>query len=313
MLISVVCPVYNCAPHLEELKGRIQSVFENEKYTFELIFVCDDSPDKSWLIISELAEADARVKGIKLSRNFGQHNAITAGLDYCCGDWVVVMDCDLQDRPEEIPRMINKAIKGWSIVLARREVRKDSLFKKMGSKIFYKILSWMTGQAFDPAIANFGVYHSSVIDELRKMPEQNRFFPLFIKWLGFSTAAINVEHSARAEDSSAYSIRKLMALAFDSMLAYSNKPLRVGVAFGFVLAGSSMIYALFLIFRYLNYGVEVEGWTSVMVSIYFLSGIMLSMVGIVGVYVGKVFDETKARPLYVISEKVNAQVNVSHD
>ncbi|GGE34121.1 glycosyl transferase [Pullulanibacillus camelliae] len=302
--ISVVTPVYGCDGCLKELYTRIKQAVEAISPSFEIIMVNDESPDPSWQTIQALAKKDARVKGIALSRNFGQHSAITAGLDYSTGDWVVVMDCDLQDQPEEIKSLYYKAQEGYDIVFARRAKRKDTWLKRMQSKLFYKVYDYFTEGTTDASIANFSICSRSVVDQLCLLREKSRSYPLFLKWLGFKWTVIDVKHAARGEGKSSYNWSKLINLAIDSIVSQSNKPLRLSITFGFGIALFSLIYGLFLIYKYFFLYQPVAGWTSVMVSLYFLGGLTFANLGIIGLYIGKIFDETKDRPLYVVRTKI---------
>ncbi len=305
--ISVIIPVYKNEPFIDELVSRLKGTLNAITHDFEIIFVNDGSPDRSWERIKENAQTDHRVMGVRFSRNFGQHMAITAGLDYCSGAWVIVMDGDLQDKPEEITKLYRKIGEGYDVVFARRHRRKDSFFKKMVSKLFYKALDLLTEDKHDTSVANFGIYSRKAIDYFKQMRERSRLFPLFIRWLGFKTAYVDVDHGERNSGKSAYTFSKKINLALDTIISMSNKPLKFSIKLGFLLSFFSLLYALFLIIKYLVWGIPVEGWTSLMVSIYFLSGLLLSMGGILGLYIGKVFDEVKNRPLYVIDEVVRIQ------
>jgi glycosyltransferase involved in cell wall biosynthesis len=302
--ISVVIPVYKNESFIYDLVHRLKAALGTISDTFEIIFVNDGSPDHSWERIKENAQNDPRVMGIRFPRNFGQHVAITAGLDYCRGDWVVVMDGDLQDKPEEIIKLYNKTGEGYDVVFARRHQRKDSFPKKLASRLFYKVLNLLTEDRSDPTVANFGIYSRKVIDYFKQMRERSRLFPLFIRWLGFKTAYVDVDHGERNSGKSAYTFSKKINMAMDAVISMSNKPLKLSIKIGFLLSFFSLLYGLFLIIKYLVWGIPVLGWTSMMVSIYFLSGLLLSMAGILGLYIGKVFDEVKNRPLYAIDETI---------
>jgi len=305
MLLSIISPVFKAEFQLEELVERIKSSVETIHLDFEIILVNDHSPDQSWEKIDELSKKYPFVKGIKLSRNFGQHYAITAGLDQAQGDWVVVMDCDLQDRPEEIPNLYQKAQEGFDVVLARRFDRNDPFFKKLFSKFFYFILSYLTGTSFDFSVANFGVYSRKTIREFSKMRENIRVFPIMVNWMGFSTAKVDVQHDARSLGKSSYTFKKLMNLALDIILAYSDKPIRITIKLGFFLSIFTFGFALFTLIRYLTGGILVSGYTSIIISISFFSGIIIMILGIVGLYVGKIFEGVKNRPLYIIDVITN--------
>ncbi|WP_457598091.1 glycosyltransferase family 2 protein [Hydrogenimonas sp.] len=300
--ISIVIPVYGCARALPELYERLVKTLTPITENFEIVMVNDQSPDNAWEIIKKLSERDPRVKGINFSRNFGQHRAITAGLDYAQGEWVVVMDCDLQDQPEEITKLYNTAMEGYDVVFGRRVKRRDSFFKKWASKLYYAIYMYFSGMYFDSSVANFSIISKKVVKAHRQLREQNRSYSVFSNWLGFKRKDIDIEHAPRAHGKSSYSLRKLINLAIDGIVAHSNKPLRLSINFGFTLAILSFLYAIWLIIRYFVYGVPVAGWTSVMVSIYFIGGMLFANMGILGLYIGKIFNETKNRPLYVVDE-----------
>lgn len=300
--ISIVIPVYGCSECLKSLYLRLVRTLSTITEDFEIIMINDESPGDEWKVIKNLAQKDERVKGINLSRNFGQHKAITAGLDYAQGDWVVVMDCDLQDQPEEIIKLYNKAQEGYDIVFGKRYQRKDSYLKQVGSKLFYKCYNYFTESEIDDSVANFSIVSSNVVEKLRMLREQNRTYPLFVNWVGFKRANINIEHAPREEGKSSYTLQKLINLAIDSIVSQSNKPLKISIKFGFLLSLLSLFYAAWLIIRYFVYSIPVEGWTSVMVSIYFIGGLMFANMGILGLYIGKTFDEAKNRPLYLVKE-----------
>jgi dolichol-phosphate mannosyltransferase len=314
-VISVVIPIYGNELFIDELYSRLTANLSAITGDFEIIFVDDGSPDNSWKLIAGNAEKDRRVKGIRFSRNFGQHFAITAGLANCAGDWVVVMDGDLQDRPEEIINLYHKALEGYEVVFARRLVRKDTLYRKLCSGMFYKFFDLLAGTKTDAAVANFGIYSRDVIDSFNKMREHSRLFPLFVHWLGFNTAYIDVEHAERSAGKSAYTFGKKLDLALDTIISMSNKPLKISVKLGLLLSFLSFLYGGFIIMKYLLWGVPVMGWTSLMVSLYFIGGLLLSTLGVLGIYIGKIFDEVKNRPLYIIAEKVgdeNESRNAEH-
>ena len=301
--ISVVIPVYGCSTSLNQLYNRLEKTLSSITNNFEIIMVNDASPDNAWDTIKKLSQKDKRVKGLNLSRNFGQHHAITAGLDYACGDWVVVMDCDLQDQPEEIIRLYDKAMEGHDAVFGRRYQRKDRFFKKLGSKLYYKVYNYFTeGQQIDNTVAYFGIFSKQVIENFKNMKEQSRSILLFIRWMGFDIAYIDIEHAKRQAGTSSYNFRKLTELAFDRIIAHSNKPLRLFVKLGFSFSLLSFLYGIYTMIRYFLYGVSVEGWTTVIVSIYFVGGLLFANLGILGIYIGKIFNETKNRPLYIVKE-----------
>lgn len=302
---SVVTPVYGCKTSLFELYIRLKKNLEIINPDFEIIMVNDGSPDGAWETIVELTQKDKRVKGLNLSRNFGQHNAITAGLSHCSGEWVIVMDCDLQDQPEEIKRLLEKAEDGFDIVLAQRINRRDSFLKKFLSKIFYKLLSYLTESKQDYSVANFGIYSKKVIRAILDMKDYIRYFPTMVRWVGFRLATIEVGHSDRFSGKTSYSVKKLFKLAVDIILSFSDKPLRLTIKLGLWISFLAVLYALYNLYRYLNGQIDVTGWTSLIFSIWFLSGIIIFVLGIIGLYVGKTFEKVKQRPIYIISNKEN--------
>lgn len=304
MIMSVVIPVYRAEGCLTELYHRLVSSLETITRDFEIILVEDCGGDRSWEIISALGQADKRVKGIQFSRNFGQHYGITAGIDHAGGDWVVVMDCDLQDRPEEIPRLYAKALEGYDVVLACRGRRNDPFFKRLLSWTFYKIFNYLSDISHEGKAGNFRIISKKVANNFKAMREQLRFYGGIIDWLGFTTTSIEVFHDERYQGKSTYTLRKLMKLAFDTIIAYSDKPLRLSIKIGFTLAFLSVAYGSYIIYRAVTTGSPVLGWSSLIVSLYFLGGIIIAILGILGIYLGKTFDETKKRPLYVISKTV---------
>lgn len=307
--ISVVVPVYKADHILDELYRRIKAALETISADFEIMFVEDCGGDNSWQVIERLAAVDPRVRGIQFSRNFGQHYGITAGMDICRGDWVVVMDCDLQDRPEEIPRLYAKAQEGYDVVLTRRGLRHDPLIKRLMSLLFYKVFSYLADIEYDGESGNFRIMSRKVVSSFCLMRERLRFFGGLIQWMGFPTASIEVEHAVRLAGKSTYTFAKLWKLASETIIAHSDKPLRLAVHFGFLMAFLAFCYGLFFLMRATVYGVPVQGWSSLIVSLYFIGGIIIAILGILGIYLGKTFDESKKRPLYIISNTTFPEVD----
>lgn len=299
--ISVVIPVYRAEGCLEELYRRLTAALEPLTADFEIVLVEDCGGDRSWPLIVELARRDPRVRGLQFSRNFGQHCGITAGLDHCDGDWVVVMDCDLQDRPEEIPRLYAKAREGHDMVVARRGRRSDPLFKRLASWLYYSLFSWLADMQYDPQAGNFRIVSRKVVSVYRRMRERSRFFGSLINWMGFPAAAIDVQHDERFAGESTYTFGRLWRLGAETIVAYSDKPLRLAIRFGFLIALAAFVYGLYTVFHVLVHGSPVSGWSSLIVSIYFIGGIVIALLGVLGIYLGKTYDETKGRPLYVVN------------
>jgi dolichol-phosphate mannosyltransferase len=299
--ISVVIPVYKAEKCLEELYARLAPVLKTISQDYEIILIEDCGGDNSWKIIEKLATRDPHVRGIQFSRNFGQHCGLTAGLDHARGAWVVVMDCDLQDRPEEIPRLYAKAQEGFDVVEATRGSRKDSIFKRISSWIFYKLFSYLADIKYDGKSGNFRIISYKVVANFRRMGEQLRFFGGLVQWMGFPTARIEVQHDQRYAGESTYTLAKLWRLGVETIVAHSDKPLRLSVRFGFLMASLSFVYGAYIFGQAIVYSSPLPGWTSLIVSLYFLGGIIIAILGILGIYLGKTFDETKKRPLYIVS------------
>nr|VFK56591.1 MAG: dolichol-phosphate mannosyltransferase [Candidatus Kentron sp. TC] len=298
--ISVVSPVYGRELDLGELCDRLVESLSRLTDAFEIILVNDDSPDDAWKVIRSLARKDPRIRGINLSRNFGQHYAITAGLNYVRGDWCVVMDCDLQDRPEEIIKLYDKAREGYDIVVGRRANRQDNTLTRLTSKLFYVVFNYLTDQKLSNTVANFGIYSRAVIDAVLQYKEHDRSFGLLVSLVGYKRTEIDIVHAAREVGSSAYNFRTRLRMAEEHILSHSTKPLGLVIEFGLLISLSSLFYALFLIIRYMFISMGVPGWHSLMVSMFFLSGIIISLIGMVGLYVGKIINEVKERPLFIV-------------
>jgi len=304
-LISIVSPVYRAEKTIDELIREVVKSVSIITADFEIILIDDGSPDLSWERIGLHCRRDRRIKGIRLSRNFGQHNAITAGLSVAAGDWIVVMDCDLQDRPDEIPNLYHRAQEGYDIVLARRVIRQDKFWKRWSSKLFFLAFGFLTNTQQDPAIANFGIYQRKVIHAILSMGDYVRVFPVLVQWIGFNKIAIDVKHAPRREGKSSYTIGKLFRLAFDMMLSFSEKPLRIGLRTGLIISLGALCFGVYNFILYLQGEILVPGYTSLIISVWFLSGIIISFIGLIGLYIGKIFEKVKSRPNYIITQKNN--------
>lgn len=296
--VSIVVPVYGCAGCLEDLVDRCLLACAGR--VVELLLVDDASPDGAWARITELAARHAAVRGVKLSRNFGQHAAIRAGLAHARGARVVVMDCDLQDRPEEIPALLQRLDDCVDVVQAQRTGRRDGWRKRLASRLFYALLSWLGGAPFDHRIANFGAYSRRVVDLVLAMPESDSCFPLMVRWTGLPATTVEVTHAARAEGDSSYTLRRSLRLALAIVLSHSDKALRMVVALGLGVSGVALAVVLAAVVLFFSGYTGVAGYTSIIASIWLLGGILLSSLGVVGLYVGQVFRDVKARPAYVV-------------
>jgi hypothetical protein len=303
-MISIVSPVYRAEKILPILVSEINLVMERIGEDYEIILVDDRSPDNSWEVMKVLSNQNPKIKSIRLSRNFGQHSAIFAGLTRTKGDWVVVMDCDMQDQPKEIAKLYKKALEGYDIVLGQRENRKDKFLKKLSSKLFYKVFNYLSGANFDNNVANFGIYHQKTIKSILDMGDYVKFFSLFINWIGFKSVSIPIEHGEREEGKSTYSVGRLFKQAFNVIISFSDKPLRLFINFGLSISVLSFIVGIYYLYLALTGKIAQPGFSSLILSIWFLSGIIISCIGIVGVYLGKTFDQAKDRPTFIIDEEV---------
>ena len=303
-MISIVSPVYRAEKILPILVSEINLVMERIGEDYEIILVDDRSPDNSWEVMKVLSSQNSKIKSIRLSRNFGQHSAIFAGLTKAKGDWVVVMDCDMQDQPKEIAKLYKKALEGYDIVIGQRENRKDKFLKKLSSKLFYKVFNYLSGGQFNNEIGNFGIYKKKVIDSILNINDYIKFFPLFINWVGFKSTSIPIEHSSREEGKSSYSISRLLKLAFNVIISFSDKPLRLFINFGLGISILSFILGIYYLYLAVTHRITQPGFSSLILSIWFLSGIIISCIGIVGVYLGKTFDQAKNRPTFIIDEEL---------
>ena len=303
-MISIVSPVYRAEKILPILVSEINLVMERIGEDYEIILVDDRSPDNSWEVMKVLSSQNPKIKSIRLSRNFGQHSAIFAGLTKAKGDWVVVMDCDMQDQPKEIAKLYKEALEGYDIVLGQRENRKDKFLKKLTSRLFYKVFNYLSGANFDNNVANFGIYHQKTIKSILDMGDYVKFFSLFINWIGFKSVSIPIEHGEREEGKSTYSVGKLFKQAFNVIISFSDKPLRLFINFGLSISVLSVIVGMYYLYLALTGKIAQPGFSSLILSIWFLSGIIISCIGIVGVYLGKTFDQAKGRPTFIIDEEV---------
>ena len=305
MKLSIVSPVYRGEKMLEELVKRIHAAVSPLTSDYEIVLVNDCSPDNSWEKIAEICTDDKRVKGINLSRNFGQPYAITAGLTYAKGDYIAVIDCDLQNKPEDLPAMYGKALEGFDVVSARRVVRDDTFLKRMSSAIFHKVYDFLSGFETDKAIAEFGIYSQKIAKVYCSIPEYSRSFVELIHTLGFKKTTVDVLHDHRLEGESSYNLARLLKLSYNSIISNSNRPLYLSVTLGLIMSGLSFLMAIYNIFAKF-YGLnEVVGYTSTIFSIWFVGGLLLFMMGILGLYIGKIFDQVKGRPVFIVSDTIN--------
>jgi dolichol-phosphate mannosyltransferase len=309
MDLSVVSPVYRGEKMLSELVERIHKAVSPLTDDYEIVLVNDSSPDNSWERISEICAVDKKVKGINLSHNFGQPYAITAGLTYAKGDYVAVIDCDLQNKPEDLPAMYQKALEGYDVVSARRVVREDTFMKRMSSAIFHVVYDFLSGFDTDRAVAEFGIYSKKIVKVYCSIPEYSRSFVELIHTLGFKKTTVDVLHDHRLEGKSSYNLYRLLKLSYNSIISNSNRPLHLAVALGLIMSLLSFLMAIYNIFAKFWGLNEVVGYTSTIFSIWFVGGLLLLMMGVLGLYIGKIFDQVKGRPVFIVSDTLNINPN----
>ena len=303
--LSVVVPLFNENNSVTELINRVQVNAEFITNEYEIILVDDGSTDQTWISITAEAKKNTKIKALRFSRNFGHHYAITAGLNNSAGEWVVVMDGDLQDRPEIIPELFKKAQQGYDIVFVSRRNRTEKLYYRIMQKFFYWALKTLSGVNFDSSQANFSIINCKVVEAFRTFPEHARFYGSTIKWLGFQSTSIEADHGKRFSGRPSYTFRKRIKLALDIILAFSDRPLKFAILVGIFISTSSIVFAVYIYIKSIRLGFSVVGWPSIIVSIYFLSGVILTVMGILGIYLGRIFDEVKNRPLYIVTESCN--------
>ncbi len=304
-LLSVVSPVYRAEEIVPELVRRITEEASKITDRFEIVLVDDGSPDRSWSRIAEACARDPRVKGVQLSRNFGQHYAITAGLDHARGRWVVVMDCDLQDDPKYIRDLYDKAREGYEIVYTVKERREHGAAKNLFGHLFAAGLNWLSsGRGVDANVGAFSILSRTAVEAFRQVRDTHRHYLVVLRWLGFDSAAVAIEHRKRHKGRSSYTFKALVRHAVDGFTSQSDRLLYLAIGVGFLFFTASILAAAFLVIRYFLHGFK-EGWTSIMVLILLSTSMVLLSIGVVGIYIGKVFDQVKQRPLYLVQRKVN--------
>jgi len=303
--LSIVIPVYNESSLIDELVKKVKTNIKLISENYEIIIVDDGSQDNTWDLIENEAKSENRIKGIKLSKNFGHHYAITAGIHNSIGEWVVVMDGDLQDRPEVIPDLYKKANEGFDVVFVSRQNRPEKLYYRIAQKIFYKILRVMSGLDYNSKQANFSIIHRRVANAFNKFSEKDRFYGSIVKLLGFRVAEVRADHGRRFAGRPSYTLKKRIKLAIDIIIGLSDKPLKFATRCAFIAALLSTFY-LFTIFGVLsktNYSIPSNMHLTAL--ILFLTCILSFVLGVIGVYIGRIYFEVKKRPLYIISELIN--------
>lgn len=306
--LSVVSPCYGAPTLLRQLVKEITEAVSPLTESYEIVLVEDYSPDNSRDIIREICAKDPHVKGIFLSRNFGQQSALNAGYDQAQGNYVVTLDCDLQNPPAQIRDLYLKAKEGYDIVYATRRNRPDSFFMTQGSHVFNKLMGFLTDTRQDESVAEFAIFSHKVVEAMAKLGDYHRYYPLMTQWVGFKTAKVDVEHAVRSDGKrSSYSMRKRIELAVTTAVSFSTKSLRLIVYFGTVITLLAILAAIALVIKTLVMDTQVSGWVTLFISMWFIAGIMIMIMGVIAVYIGSIFDEVKKRPTYLISEVVESK------
>ena len=306
--LSVAVALHNEEEVLPELVRRLGAVLDElPDGPHEVVLVDDGSTDATWSLILEAAASDSRVAGVRLSRNFGHQAALTAGLETVTGDLVVVMDGDLQDRPEEIPRFVAEYERGYDVVYALRVDRKESRPLRTAYYLFYRLMRRLSEIAVPVDSGDFALLSRRVVDELNRLPERHRYIRGLRTWVGFQQTGIPVERDARAGGKPSYTLGKLLRLGSDGILAFSVAPLRAAWLFGAIASALASLYALYAIFQRLFLGTSPQGFTALIVAVTFFAGIQLLFLGLIGEYLGRVYDETKGRPHFVVTDTVSLE------
>ena len=303
--ISVVIPVYGCPTAIPTLHERLTNVLTGMGVSYEIIMVDDCDKMNSWEEVKKVAEADTHVKAIHFTKNHGQGVAVTAGVHQSVGKWVITMDCDLQDAPENIPDLYAKANEGYDVVFVRRQQRKESFLVRLFAKWYHNVLAWLSGVDFDYDLATYLIASRRATDYYVASKDRGRDFGVFLMWLGFKYTFVNYEQGYRYEGKSSFTFVKKVRTAVGIISTYSNRPLYVSIWIGIVSAVFSFIYIIYAFIQYYVYDANPEGWTTVAAAIFFFGGAILSTLGVMGIYLGNIFDMSKDRPLFTIQETIN--------
>jgi len=302
-MISIVVPIFNEQENLPELRRRLTSAMQSANQVWEAILVDDGSRDDSPKILAGIREQDARFKIVTLSRNFGHQPAVSAGIHHATGDCVVLIDGDLQDPPEVIPEMIRKWQEGFQVVLGERASRAEGGMRGIGFRLFYPLLRWITDLPSAPDAGIFGLMDRAVVEEFNRLPERNRFIPGLRSWLGFRQTSVIYARAERAAGKPKQSMGRLIRYAADGMVSFSYKPLRAATYLGFLTSVFAFVLAIFYIVTFFAWRKQISGFTTEIVCILFLGGVQLISVGILGEYIGRIYEEVKQRPLYIVRDK----------
>jgi dolichol-phosphate mannosyltransferase len=306
-LLSIIIPLYNEELVIDEMHGRIAGVLNGLNVESEVILVNDGSSDGTCFLAKKICDSDARFKLISFSRNFGHQIAITAGMEKSMGRAVVVIDADLQDPPELISEMMKKWEEGFHVVYGVRKIRKgESLFKRATAALFYRVLRLMTNAEIPVDAGDFRLLDRKVVEQLKNMRERSRFLRGMVSWVGFKQCKLEYVRERRFAGDTKYPLKKMLAFAIDGMLSFSRVPLRLSTLLGFICACFSFIFILYgFIIKSFFPAYAIPGWASIFIASLFLGGVQLICLGILGEYIGRIYEEVKKRPLYIIDEEVN--------
>jgi len=303
---SIVVPVFNEEEVLNEFYKRLTIAMDKLKEKYEIIFVNDGSTDNSLEIMKKLHSNDKRIKIISFSRNFGHQMAITAGIDYASGEAVVTIDADLQDPPEMIPELIKKWKEGYDVVYGVRKKREgESFFKKATASIFYRLLNRVTDINIPLDAGDFRLMDRKVVNNLKQIREKNRYIRGLTSWIGFKQIGVLYKREKRFAGYTKYPLRKMLKFAFNAIFSFTNFPLKIATYFGFLVAGLSFLYLIYVLILKIFMNATIQGWASLIVAVLFLGGVQLICIGIIGEYIGRIGEEVKKRPLYIIEEIID--------
>ncbi len=303
--LSIVTPVFRAAELVDELVRQIAAASSEITEDWEIILVDDRSPDASWESICAAAARDPRVRGVRLSRNFGQHIAISAGLAHARGDYGIVMDCDLQDDPAYIPVLLKEAQRGFDIVYTRKVSREHPPAKNLFARGFHRFFNWLSsGDPSDEQIGAYSLLSRRVIDAFIAFEDRHRHYLALLRWLGFSSTVISIEHRPRPSGKSSYSFAKLVNHAVDGIVSHSTRLLSLTVIVGLSFCAAAFCAVGYIVWFYFVHGFR-EGWASIATLILGSTGIILCSLGVLGLYVGRMFEQVKGRPLYVVADSRN--------
>ena len=310
VVCSVIVPMYNEEAVIEETCKRLMKVMDGTGVSYELLFVNDGSRDRSADIIRNIAAGDKKVRLVDFSRNFGHQAAVSAGLDYAAGQAVVIIDADLQDPPEVIPQMLEKWREGYDVVYGKRIKRKgETVFKKVTAYLFYRFLKLMTNENIPTDTGDFRLIDRKVCDAMKRLNEKNRFLRGLVNWVGFRQTAVEYVRDERWAGETKYPLKKMLKFAADGIISFTYKPLKLATYLGFLLSAGGFLYLLYVLYQRIFLNSTAWGWASIIGINLVFNGITLIILGIIGEYVGRIYEEVKGRPLYIVREEVGFEEN----